>query len=82
VSNRQLIAGSQTTSLDPHAVDPDTISAAKVADHNLVILAGHTAMKPRNSQRVEPGITTGITAHDDHGTVQSDVWTFIDGDES
>jgi hypothetical protein len=37
---------------------------------------------PRNSQRVEPGVATGMTAHDDHGTVQSDVWTFIESDES
>jgi hypothetical protein len=82
VSNRQLVTGSQTTGLDPHAVDPDAISAAKVADDDLVILAGHAAVMPRNSQRVEPGVAMGITAHDDHGTVQSDVWAFIDGDES
>ena len=82
VSNRQLITGSQPAGLDPHAVDPDAIGAAKVADHDLVILAGHAAVMPRNSQRVEPGVAMGITAHDDHGTVQSDVWTFIDSDES
>ena len=82
MSNRQLIAGSQPAGLDPHAVDPDAIGAAKVADHDLVILTGHAAVMPRNSQRVEPGIAIGITAYDDHGTVQSDVWTFIDSDES
>src|SRR5262245_51739004 len=82
VSNRQLITGSQTASLNSHAVDPDAISAAKVADHDLVILAGHTAVMPRNTQRVELGVAIGMTAHDDQGTVQSDVWTFIDSDES
>jgi hypothetical protein len=37
---------------------------------------------PRNSQRVEPGVAIGMTAYDDHGTVKSDIWTFIDSDES
>jgi hypothetical protein len=82
MSNRQLITGSQPAGLDPPAVDPDTIGAAKVADHDLVILAGHAAVTPRNSQRLEPGVATGMTAHDDHIAVQRDVWTFIDSDES
>jgi hypothetical protein len=82
MSNRQLITGSQPAGLDPYAVDPDAIGAAKVADHHLVILAGHAAVMPRNSQGIEPGVAIGMTAHDDHGTVQSDVWTFIDSDES
>jgi hypothetical protein len=82
VSNRQLITGTQPAGLDPHAIDPDTIGAPKVADHDLVILAGHAAVMPRNSQRLEPGVAIGITAHDDHSTVQSDVWSFINSDES
>jgi hypothetical protein len=82
VSNRQLITGSQPAGLDPRAVDSDAIGAAKVADHDLVILAGHAAVMARNSQRLEPGVAIGITAHDDHSTVQSDVWSFIDSDES
>ena len=82
VSNREFIAGFQTAGLDPPAVDPDAISAAKVTDLDLIILACHAAVMPRNSQRVELGVTIGITAHDDHGTVQSDVWAFIDSDES
>ena len=50
--------------------------------YDLVILAGHAAVMPRNSHRVEPSIAIGMTAYDDHGTIQSDVWTFIESDES
>jgi hypothetical protein len=82
VSNRQLITGSQPAGLDPHTVDPDAIGAAKVADHDLVVLADHAAVMPRNSQRVELGVAIRMTAHDDQSTVQSDVWSFIDSDES
>jgi len=82
MSDRQLITGSQPAGLDPHAVNSDAISAAKVADHDLVILAGHAAVMPRDSLRLESGVAIGMTAHDDHGTVQGDVLTFIDGDES
>ena len=82
MSNRQLITGSQPAGLDPHAVDADAIGAAQVADDDLVILAGEAAVMPRNSQRLEPGVAIGVTAHDDHYAVQSDVWTFIKSDES
>jgi hypothetical protein len=77
VRNRQLITGSQPANLNPSAVDPDTIGAPKVADDDLVILAGHAAVMPRNSERLEPGVAIVVTAHDDHYAVQSDVWTFI-----
>jgi hypothetical protein len=80
VSNRQLITRSQPAGLDPLAVDPDAIRAPKVAHDDLVILAGHAAVMPRNTQRVEPRVAIGMTAHDEHGTVQSDVRTFIDSD--
>jgi hypothetical protein len=82
VSNRQLITGSYAAGLDPYAIDPYAIGAAEVADQNLVILAGHAAVMPRNSQRLEPGVAIGMTAHDDYNAVQSDVWTIIDSDES
>src|SRR6516162_7949265 len=82
VSNRQLITGLQTAGLDPHAIDPDAIGAAKVADHDLVMVAGHAAVMSRNPQRFQPGVASRTTAHDDHGAIQSDVWAFIESDES
>jgi hypothetical protein len=82
MSNRQLITGSQPATLDPPAVDLDTIGAAKVADDDLVIRAGHAAVTPRNSHRLELGVASSMTAHDDQIAVQSDVWAFIQSDES
>jgi hypothetical protein len=39
-------------------------------------------MMPRHAERIQPGITRWMSAHNDHGAIQRDVWTFIEGHES
>ncbi len=82
MSYRKLVAGSQSSHLDPLTVDPDAVGRPEVPNHDLAVFLHHAAVVSRNPQRVEPGITRGMPAHDHHGAVQHDVRTIIESHEA
>jgi hypothetical protein len=82
MSNGQLIARPQPPELDALPVDANAIGAAQVLDHDLAALLHHAAVVPRDAERIEAGFAPWVSAHHHHGTVQHDVWTFIEGHQS
>ncbi len=82
VSNRQLISGSNPPDLHPLAVDSDAVGASQVADHHFAVFVRHAAVMSRNAKRIKTCIARWVTTHNHHGTVQVDVWTFIEGHKS
>jgi hypothetical protein len=39
-------------------------------------------MMTRDAEGIQSSIAVRVSPHDDHGTIQSDVWTFIEGHQS
>jgi hypothetical protein len=82
VGDRELIPWPQTADLDALTIDPDAVGTTQVPHDHFAVLLRHTAMMPRHPERIQAGITRRMTAHHHHGTVQRDVWTFIEGHQS
>jgi len=39
-------------------------------------------MVTRDSERIEASVAVRVSPHHDHGAIQRDVWTFIEGHQS
>ncbi len=82
MGDRQLISRPQSTDLDTLPIDANAIRAAQISDKYFAILLRHTAMMTRHTQRIKSRVTSRMAPHDNHSTIQSNIWTFIEGHQS
>ena len=50
--------------------------------HDLAVLLRHAAVVTRDAKGIETRVAGRMTPHDDHGAIQRDIWTFIEGHQS
>ena len=82
MSDRKLVARLQSPHLDALTVDPDSVGAAQVADDHFAILLHHAAVVARDPEGIESGVAGRMTTHHNHGAIQHDILTFIEGHKS
>jgi hypothetical protein len=82
MGDRQLITGPQAADFHAMSIDSNAVRAPEVSDEHFAILLRHTTMMPRHTQRIQSRIACRMAPHDNHGAIQRDIWTFIEGHQS
>jgi hypothetical protein len=82
VRDRQFVSQPQPTDFYPFSVDPDTVGATEVADHDLTVLMCQAAMATRKPERIAACVTRWVPSHHDHVLVDQNVWAPVEGHES